>query len=466
MITHRIYIYMVMAATLMGPAREAAAQGFNIVETGTRKNAMGAAVGRPDDASAVYHNPAGLTLQKGTHVFVSWTSVFLNTNIRLRPWSGSEKYIKEAKPDADGYYPGSSPSTFAAIPMIVARTNLFTDRLVGAASIYVPNAAGAKFGIENVTRYHLIDSYIIAAFATLSAAYKVSDWLSVGGGMSLVYVKLFAQRLFFPEVKTQDMDKPVDLTLLGFDGNTMMEMGGEDVVPAFNLGVLLTPFKELTIGFTVMTPYTVNIEGDVTLRFGDDARIKDTTGVDQWEGTQVTNADAPWILFLGANLDIFPWLEVGGELRYYFTSTVGDQVTKITGIELLETFGLNELVTPKNLRDYFQVSGGFMVKPTFNLPVKLELMAGVHYESASAPYNTITVEQPSFSHWGIHLGARALFLKRYRVGLCYWHYEYLERNGRESLTIPPTNFQGSGNADAFTVTLEVMLSDGGIAYKP
>ncbi len=461
--THRIYIYIVMAAILMGPAREVAAQGFNIVETGTRKNGMGAAIGRPDDASAVYHNPAGLTLQKGTHVFVSWTSVFLNTDIRLQPWSGANKYIKE-KVDAEGYYPRTSPSTFAAIPMIVARTNLFSERLVGAASIYVPNAAGAKFDAP-VARYHLIDSYIIAAFATLSAAYKVSDWLSVGGGVSLVYVKLFAKRMFFPEVKTQDMDKPVDLGYY-LGGGSEMEMAGEDVVPAFNLGLLLTPFKELTIGFTVMTPYTVNIEGDVTLKFGEDARIKDTAKVDQWDGTQVTNADAPWILFMGANLDIFPWLEVGGELRYYFTSSVGDQVTKITGIELLETFGLNELVTPKNLRNYFQVSGGFMVKPRLNIPLKMELMAGVHYESASAPYNTITVEQPSFSHWGIHLGARLLFLKRYRVGLCYWHYEYLERNGRESLTIPPTNFQGSGNADAFTVTLEVMFSSGGIAYKP
>ncbi len=447
----RRYIYILLAVFMtLGIARQASAQGFNIVETGFRKNAMGAAIGRPDDASAVYHNPAGLTLQKGTHVFLSWTSVFLNTNIRLRPWKGSEKYITEAKPDAEGYFPSTSPSTFAAIPMIVARTNLFSDRLVGAVSIYVPNAAGAKFGAENVTRYHLIDSYIIAAFATLSAAYQVTDWLSVGGGMSLVYVKLYAERLFFPLVKTPGMDKPMDLgPLVG--AKSEMVINGTDVVPAFNLGVLLRPFEELTIGMTVMTPYTVALEGDVSIRFGDDV----TTSVDEWAGTQTTEADAPWILFFGANLDITKWLEVGGEFRYYFTSTVGDQKTTIEGIPLLE-----ELVTPKNLRDYFQVSGGFNIKPPWKLPVKLELMAGLHYESSSAPRNTITVEQPSFSHYGVHLGVRGQFLERYRVGICYWHYEYMERNGKESLTIPPTNFQGSGNADAFTVVLEAMLFGG------
>ena len=440
----RTYIFIMLAAvSVLGTGRPVAAQGFNIVETGTRKNAMGAAVGRPDDASAVYHNPAGLTLQKGTHVFLCWTSVFLNTNIRLRPWKGAEKYITQ-KPDSEGYYPSSSPSTFAAIPMIVARTNLFSDKLVGALSIYVPNAAGAKFGAENVTRYHLIDSYIIAAFATLSAAYQVTDWLSVGGGMSLVYVKLYALRLFFPVVNGMDLGP-----LVG--GKSEMEINGEDVVPAFNLGVLLRPFQELTIGMTVMTPYTVALEGDVSIHFGDDV----STSVDQWAGTQTTEADAPWILFFGANLDLTSWLEVGGELRYYFTSTVEDQKTTIEGIPLLK-----ELVTPKNLRDYFQVSGGINIKPPLKLPVKLEIMAGLHYESSSAPSNTITVEQPSFSHYGVHFGVRCEFLKRYRVGLTYWHYEYMERNGKDSLTIPPTNFQGSGNADAFTVVLEVLLFGG------
>ena len=440
----RLYILITIATLIiLGPTRQAAAQGFNIVETGTRKNAMGAAIGRPDDASAVYHNPAGLTLQKGTHVFLSWTSVFLNTNIRLRPWKGAEEYIK-TKPDSEGYYPSTSPSTFAAIPMIVARTNLFSPRLVGALSIYVPNAAGAKFGEENVTRYHLIDSYIIAAFATLSAAYQVTDWLSVGGGVSLVYVKLFAERLFFPVVDGMNLG-----ALVG--GKSVMEINGTDIVPAFNLGVLLRPFQELTIGMTVMTPYTVALEGDVSVTFGDDV----STGVSEWAGTQTTEADAPWILFFGANLDVTSWLEVGAEFRYYFTSTVEDQKTTIEGIPLLK-----ELVTPKNLRDYFQVSGGVNIKPPFKLPVKLEIMAGLHYESSSAPYNTITVEQPSFSHYGVHFGARCEFLRRYRVGLTYWHYEYMERNGRESLTIPPTNFQGSGNADAFTVVLEVLLFGG------
>ena len=441
----RFYIYILLVAvSVLGTGRQASAQGFNIVETGTRKNAMGAAIGRPDDASAVYHNPAGLTLQKGTHVFVCWTSVFINTNLRLRPWKGSEKYITDAKPDSEGYFPSTSPSTFAAIPMIVVRSNIFSEKLVGALSIYVPNAAGAKFGEENVTRYHLIDSYIIAAFATLSAAYQVTPWLSVGGGVSLVYVKLFAERLFFPVVDGMDLG-----ALVG--GKSRMEINGEDVVPAFNLGVLLQPFEELTIGMTVMTPYTVALEGDVSIRFGDDV----STSVSEWAGTQTTEADAPWILFFGANLDLTKWLEVGGEFRYYFTSTVEDQKTTIVGIPLLK-----ELVTPKNLRDYFQVSGGINIKPTLKLPVKLEIMAGLHYESSSAPRDTITVEQPSFSHYGVHFGARCQFLDRYRVGLTYWHYEYMERNGKDSLTIPPTNFQGSGSADAFTVVLEVMLFGG------
>ena len=421
-------------------AAPVAAQGFSIVEMGTRKNAMGAVVGRPDDPSAVYHNPAGLTLQQGTRLYLSVGYVMLNTSIHLQPWQGSDKYLTE--PVTDGFYPETSPSTFAAIPMLVLSSNLWSDKLVGALSFYVPNAAGASFPADSVARYHLVDSYIVAGFATLSLAYQPLDWLSVGAGVSLVYVRISAQRFFFPVVDGMDLG-----AFIG--GKSEMELTGEDIVPAFNLGVLLRPFKQLTIGMTVLSPYEIALEGDVAIKFGDDA----ATDEEGWYGTHTTEVNAPWILFFGANLDLTKWLEVGGEFRYYFTSMVRDQHTTVEGIALIK-----ELITPKNLRDYYQVSGGVNIKPQLNLPVKLELMAGLHYESSSAPRNTITVEQPSFAHYGIHLGVRASFARRYRLGLAYWHYEYMERRGKESLTIPPTNFVGSGNADGLTLILEVLLS--------
>jgi long-subunit fatty acid transport protein len=422
--------------------RPAAAQGFSIPEMGTRKNAMGAVIGRPDDPSAVYHNPAGLPLMQGTWIYLSVGNVWLNTEFRLRPWPGSDKYIKEPV-DEEGFYPSAKPSTFAVIPMIVACTNLWTDKLVAALSFYVPNAAGASFDEDGVARYHMVNSYVVAGYGTLSLAYRPWRWLSIGAGASVVYARIFARRKFFPV-----LPDGLDLgPLLG--GDTELEIVGDDVIPVFNVGLLFLPLPNLTIGMTMITRYDIELKGDVKLTLGPDSASPGTV----WEGTHTTTTNAPWIFMFGANVDVTRWLEVGAELRWHTTSQVKEQVTTIEGIDLID-----ELVTPKNLRDYYQFSAGVNVRPP--LPIQLELMAGFHYESASAPHNTITVEQPSFAHWGVHVGGRYRITERIRVGLAYWHYFYLQRTGRDSLTVPPTNFVGSGHSDGLTLIFEARLARG------
>ena len=42
------------------------AGGFTIIEVGSQKTGMMTGIGKPDDLSAVYHNPAGLADQHGT----------------------------------------------------------------------------------------------------------------------------------------------------------------------------------------------------------------------------------------------------------------------------------------------------------------------------------------------------------------------------------------------------------------
>lgn len=69
---------VIIGAAILLPAlaqvmslRTAGAQGFIIPGLGSRKNGTGAAIGRPDDLSAIYHNPGALALLKGTRVGVS-----------------------------------------------------------------------------------------------------------------------------------------------------------------------------------------------------------------------------------------------------------------------------------------------------------------------------------------------------------------------------------------------------------
>ena len=434
---------------LCAAPRRARATGSVVPEIGARKMSMGAVIGRPDDLSAVYHNPAGLTLSPGTNAYVSAGLSLLDTWLQLRPWPKSERYI-DAPVDAQGFYPKTLPTgVFAVIPMIVLSTSAFDDRLVGALAIYVPNAVGASFPEEALTRYHLIDSYVVAGNVSASLAYKATDWLSVGASFSVIYMRLHARRKFFPVV-----DK---LDLSGFiGGDTTLELDGDDVGFGANFGVYLAPpGAPFTFGLTFITRADLELEGPVRLEPGADAPlVKDPV-----DGTQRTAFMTPWILQGGLHWDLTSWLEVGAEIRYYFYSQLQEQRTEL---ELGEPFSalLTSLVMPKDYMDSWQASGGFKVIAPY--VEGLELMIGLIYSNSPAPNRTISAEQPSFDRWGLHSGARYRINSTWRVTLSWSHYQYLDRHVRDSLTTPPSNFDGGGVNNIFTLVGEARLGDGAL----
>src|SRR5687768_18428179 len=63
-------VSVVFAVSLISPDG-ARAGGFGIPEIGARRTAMAAVVGRPDEPTAVFHNPAGLSLLRGVHLYAT-----------------------------------------------------------------------------------------------------------------------------------------------------------------------------------------------------------------------------------------------------------------------------------------------------------------------------------------------------------------------------------------------------------
>jgi long-chain fatty acid transport protein len=403
----------------------AGATGSVVPEIGSRKMSMGAVIGRPDDLSAIYHNPAGLTLSPGTNLYVSTGLALIDSWLRARPWDKSDRYIKDPVDD-EGFYPYAEPTgLFGVIPMIVVSTSALDDRLMGALSIYVPNAVGASFPEDAVTRYHLIDSYVVAGNVTATLAYKVADWLSVGAGFSLIYMKLHARRYFFPVVGKLDLG--------GFlGGESILELNGDDVGFGANVGVLLSPpGAPFTFGLTLISRTDLELEGPVRLEPGPGALLKEPM-----EGTQRTDFMTPWIIQGGLHWDLTSWLEVGAEIRYYVYHQLVEQRTELE-MEPISSL-LPELTLPKHYMDSWQASGGFKIMAPW-LVEDLELMIGMIYSSSPVPDRTLSAEQPSFDRWGLHTGVRYRFNPTWRVTLSWSHYQYLDRSVRDSLTTPPSN---------------------------
>jgi long-chain fatty acid transport protein len=429
-----------LALALSAVTSEARAGGFGVPEYGVRRTGMAAVIGRPDEPSAVFHNPAGLTLQHGTRIYGSFGLAVVQTGFRLRPWDRSEEFI-DAPVDADGYYPRTEPSrAFGVIPMLVGTHEVIPDKLWIAGSLYVANATGARFREEDVTRYHLINGYVVAPLAQASVAYKLDPRWSFGAGLGVMNVRIHGYRYFYPIYDGSDLRNL-------FGTAAQLTIDGSDWQPAWNVGVLATPVPRLTIGAAVIGRVDPRPAGPIRAVFDDDS-VSDPGFV--LEGTQETELLLPWTFHAGANLDVTPNLELGTELRYYLYRQFDQQVTDIEGIFLID-----QLVSEKSYRDSYQLAGGARLHGLAAAP-GLELMAGLHYDRTPAPGRTVSLEQPTFTHWGLHSGLR-WELGRWRLAASYTRYWYEVPLIEDSVTSPPSNIQGEGVNNIFTLSFEAAL---------
>jgi long-subunit fatty acid transport protein len=428
---HRVLLIVAIAAT---PAH---AGGFGIPEIGVRRTAMGSIIGRPDDGSAIYHNPAGLVLQHGWGLYLSMGLSVLDTEFRLQPWPDSDRFL--GAPDGDGYYPTVKPTrAMGVIPMLAATAELVPERLVVGAAVFVGNATGAAFGENDVTRYHLIDGYVVAPQAVASAAYRVLPSLALGASAGVINVRVHGRREVFPIIDGNDLT-----SLVGT--RPELRLDGSGWAPTWMLAAFGQPHPRVSWGATLTGRVDTTLEGPVEVIYSDDATQPDTL-----IGRQRTEQLLPWAVMAGANVDVSPNVEVGGELRYWLYRQYDRQHTDVAGI-----FLVRELDTMKNYRDSWETSGGVRVHDLARAP-HLELMAGVQYDHSPAPPETVTLDQPSFSHWGAHSGARWR-TGRYRFGASYIHYWYDVPTITDSITAPPSNIRGSGGNNIFTLSVEAQL---------
>ena len=415
------------------------AGGFGIPDIGVRRTAMGAVIGRPDEGAAVYHNPAGLLLQHGWHLYLSGGLAVVRSSFQLHSWDQSDRFLG-VTPDADGYYQPVTPArAMGIIPMLALTGELIPGKLAMGAAVYVGNAQGAGFSPHAVTRYHLIDGYVIAPQAVLAASYQLTPTLALGGSAGVVNVRIHGKRDVFPIVNGTDISK-----LTG--SSPELELDGSGWAPSWMIGAFGRPHPRVTWGATVTGRVDTTMTGPVVITYSDDS----PTPGDQLIGQQTTTQLMPWAFMAGANVDVSPNIEIGVEGRYWLYRQYQKQHTDVVGI-----FLVRELETEKNYHDSWQVSGGVRVHDLPGAP-HLELMAGTHYDRTPAPASTLTLDQPTFRHIGLHTGLRYT-VGRYRIGASYLRYFYLIPTVTDSTTTPPTNFRGNGANHIFTLSIEAAL---------
>ncbi len=177
------FLAFALALGLLGSGA-ACAGGIFLYEVGTEDVGLAAAgyAARANDATTVFTNPAGMTRLEGQQLQLG--TQLLYSNLKFSPGSGTSSALGSGNgghaAGFDGFFPGGglfySYSVSRDFKLGFAATGNF-----GAALKYDDDWAG---------RYYARDVTLVGLSMLPSAAYRVTDKLSLGASVNLMYSRL------------------------------------------------------------------------------------------------------------------------------------------------------------------------------------------------------------------------------------------------------------------------------------
>lgn len=460
--------------------------GFHISILGVRRAGMMTNLARPDDVTALFHNPAGLADLKGTRFHLSSGVTLLGNHTKLAALDPMR--FPEINPDgcgtgsnapcpwpigADGYYQAEfKPESYiGVVPYLGVSHNMgehssSLKNLTLSAALYAPGAYGADLGENKPTSYFVTKGLFVVAAATLGAGYRVNEKWSFGAAFSYTYMRLgYAQSLSTTDVMTAEGEEPDATTQLAQQiiGDMELDYTGDDHGFGWTFSTLYSPTRWLSFGFTYAGFTSARFEGDLSVSpIGSPNRglkpiendqfnaLLDFAGIKLPHGL-IVEMPIPHSLQFGVSVHPSPRFEVGLDFRLWLYSMYDRQLMEPIydpnepGNEPITEESLS---SDKNYSESYEIALGFLYRPFLN--DQLELMAGIGFDKSPVPDETFTIDNPSMDQIVLSLGIRSR-LGAWQLGFAWMMINYLERDIRTSAASPPVNVIISGTSHIPTI---------------
>lgn len=272
-----------LAAALMVPM-PARGAGFYLQEQSV--SAMGAAyagaAALARDPSTIYYNPAGMTQLPGGQVHIGGNYLHARANFENNGSTLNGAPIVGVDSD--------DPIDGTIIPNAYY-SQQFNDVVWVGIGLSVPFGLSSEFAPNWVGRYDSVKSDLQTINIQPSVAWRVNDWLSVGGGIDVQFVD-------------------AELTSVVTNGVTegLSKLEGDDRTISWNAGLIVTPAQGTKIGLHHRSEVNHKLDGRIVV-----------TGVvganaDQ-PGTAALNL--PSITSLGIAHDVTDRLTLLGQTSYF-----------------------------------------------------------------------------------------------------------------------------------------------------
>jgi long-chain fatty acid transport protein len=410
------------ALALLGGVQTADAAGFYIKEqsvTGLGRAFAGESA-MSEDASTIFFNPAGMTRLQGpeatagVHLLVpradlenrgSSLSVQTPAGPRTLPIGGSD--------GGNPYDPTPVPNAYFAYPV------MDRDLWVGLG-VSAPFGLANKYNADWFGRYDSIETDLLTIDIAPSVAYKVLDWVSIGGGIDIQYADA----------------KLTSAVFTGTPTDAIFDVEGNDWAVGYNVGILLEPLPTTRVGIHYRSRIDHTLEGDVKLNQG-------SRSLSNRPGT--ADLDLPDIIAVGFAHDVTPALTVMAEYNWYGWSSFKEIRVKQAG--------QGDQVVTQNYQDTFSVAVGAQYKLNDQWTVR----SGFQYDETPTVDGFRSTRTPDGDRYWLSAGLSYDVSDNFTVDVAYTHVFIADADINTSRTTGgvTTNTRASaeGSVDIFAAAL-------------
>lgn len=393
-----VVLFVAGAVTVRG-------SGFAIIEQSANNigNAFAGATAENQDPSAIYFNAAGIAwldrdaVSAGAHVIAP---SFEFDNVASTPVGGGN---------------GGDAGVTAVVPNVYCVHGL-SDQVRLGFGVHAPFGLETEYDADWIGRFDAIKTYLATVDLNPTVAWKLSERMSVGAGVSAQYAEAEL---------TKALPAPVP---------AQAKVEGDDWGYGYNLGLMFLPCKSTRIGLSYRSEVSHELEGDAT--FG--GIMPATSGT--------ADLDLPASAGLGLVMSLTPSVALKADVTWTDWSTFDELRIEFGN-------GMPDSVTEEDWEDTWRYAAGLDYMPD----EKWTLRCGAAFDETPIPdAEHRTARIPDADRTWLALGAGYRASDHLVIDVGYVHLLFDDTETRNVYdTATGATLAGDYEGDADIVSLQV-----------
>ena len=387
-----------------------------------------------DNLSAIYYNPAALSLGTGTRLMIDGT--FAHRGVTYTRPESAISNLGVGTPNGVSYSNAGSAqlSNFATAPFIAFASDFGIPKLTVALGVYAPFGGGASWNKnpqitddqnlmypgaqDGQQRWWSIDSSLKSIYITLGLAYRISDQLSFGLSLNRVSTSIDTVRA--RTVPAPDTDDIVNDSGLPIEGRSYLNATSSDY--SAGIGILYQASSKFRLGYSYQSQPSFG-----EMRLKGDLKVTDHLSINDPQASALVMS-LPDIHRLGLQ---YGGIDKGWEGRLfvdYVRWSLFDRQCVLSDPE--GDCDLNNPTAPitLNINKNWQNAFGIRLGGSYWVSPNAELYLGTGYDSNAAPDLGVDPSLFDMDKFSAALGARLNLLSSMRLGLTFTQVIYMTRD--------------------------------------